>query len=534
MTLTLDIDARTGGTPLAHHWNLCVGAGRAAEGLRADWQRHLAIAAADCGFRYVRFHGLFHDDMFVYRETEGRVTPTFHYVDLVVDPMLALGVKPFVELGFSPGALAREQGTVFWWRGHGSPPVDHDRWAALVRATIEHWIDRYGLDEVRTWYFEVWNEPNLAPFFRGTRTEYFELYRTTALAVKSVDGELRVGGPATSNFVPDGRFDGEAEDHAQHRAVLEADDLGALDWRPVWLEAFLEFCHDRSLPVDFVSCHPYPTDWALDEHGQGAKLTRPVEATPRDLRLVRRIVDDSQYPQAEIHLTEWSSSSSSRDHTHDYPQAAAYVVKANLESIGTVDSMSYWTFTDIFEEDGAGAEPFHGGFGMLNQHGIAKPTFHAYRMLGELGDELLAQEDGVVATRVRRDADGEDVKVAAVAYHYPEEVTLSVPASFESRVVADDVLAAGSPRAVDLTFDGLTPGAMYRWEVLDPADGYVVETWRALGEPLNLSGDEARTLSEDGRRTRSRILTVGPDGRLHVEAVIGPWSIALLAPEPAA
>lgn len=166
-----------------------------------------------------------------------------------------------------------------WQQAHGSPPTHHRKWSDLVSATVEHWISRYGATEVRDWYFEIWNGPNLAPFFRGAKAEYSELYRTSVEAIKSVDPALRVGGPPTSNVVPDGRFDGETEDLTQHELVLTAPDLDALAWKPVWLNDFPTFCTRNGLPVDFVSCHPYPTDWALDSHHQGRKLTRGVDAT---------------------------------------------------------------------------------------------------------------------------------------------------------------------------------------------------------------------------------------------------------------
>ena len=247
----------------------------------------------------------------------------------------------------------------------------------------------------------MWNEPNLHPFFRGTRSQYFELYKVSALAVKQIDSQLHVGGPATSNFVPDARFDGEREDVAKHSVVTKAAHLDALEWRPVWLKQFLDFCRANNLPVDFVSAHPYPTDWALDELGQEGHYTRSVDSTRKDLALLRKIVGESHYPNAEIHLTEWSSSPSPRDYTHDYLQAATFVVKCNIESAGLVDSLSYWTFTNIFEEGGAGDTAFHGGFGMINFQVIPKPTFHAYRLLHALGDETIHTGPGSIVTRHR-------------------------------------------------------------------------------------------------------------------------------------
>ncbi len=521
--ITLQTSATADASPLPHYWSAVVGAGRANEGLRADWQTQLAQVRAECGFRYVRFHGLFHDDMFVYTErADGTPVYNFQYLDALVDALLDTGVRPFVELGFSPRALARETDTVFWWNAHGAPPVDLDRWADLVRRTVEHWVARYGLDEVRTWYFEVWNEPNLRGFWRGTRSEYFELYRVSALAVKGVDPQLRVGGPATSNFVPDTRFDGETEDFGVHAATLGVD-IDALEWRPVWVEAFLAWCYERDLPVDFVSCHPYPTDWALDEHGQGAKLTRGVDATPTDLRLLREIVDAGPYPRAEIHLTEWNSSSSPRDFTHDSLPAATFVVRSVLQAAGTVDSLAYWTFTDVFEEGGAGDEMFHGGFGMLTLQGVPKPTFHAYRMLEALGDELLAATDGVVATRRRSDG-----AVTALAYHYPAEVVRSVPASFDDRTVAEATAAAGTPRAVEVVVEDLAPGAVFEIELLDADHGDAVGAWTALGRPAEPTRDQTRTIDRLARATRRSTAAADEAGTLRVALDLAPWALVLL------
>ena len=186
----LTADAKGPGAPLVHFWSKVGGAGRANEGLRATWQEELATAGMYDGFQYIRFHGIFHDDMWVYREDKaGNPIYNFQYVDDLYDRMLAKGIRPFVELGFSPSEIATVKNTTFWWHPNGSPPADYDKWAALVQAFVEHCVVRYGIDEVRRWYFEVWNEPNLyESFFRGgSQTEYFELYKITALTIKKVD-----------------------------------------------------------------------------------------------------------------------------------------------------------------------------------------------------------------------------------------------------------------------------------------------------------------------------------------------------------
>ena len=136
------------------------------------------------------------------------------------------------------------------------------------------------------------------------------------------------------------------------------EDIDSLEWKPVWVEHFLDWCHSRGLPVDFVSCHPYPTDFPLDTKGVMIRRVRQVNATPDDLKITREIVSKSPFPKAEIHLTEWSSSPSSRDHAHDHVPAAVYIVRTMLASFNRVNTIAYWTFTDIFEEEGGGLTPF--------------------------------------------------------------------------------------------------------------------------------------------------------------------------------
>ena len=525
--MSIQVKANVGqtGTPLLHYWSECVGAGRACEGLRAAWQEQLRTVIKSCGFRYLRFHGLFHDDMFVYREVDGRIVYNFQYIDELFDKLLEIGIRPFVEFGFCPGDLATEKETVFWWKAHGAPPKDYGKWAELIEKTVRHWIDRYGIDEVRKWYFEVWNEPNLWLFFHGTKSQYFELYKVTAQTVKAIDAQLRVGGPATSNFVPDARFDGEKEDISCQGATYEAADIDVLDWRPVWVEQFLKFCAENRLPVDFVSAHPYPTDWALDEHGTGRRLARGVGATPRDLALLRSIVNESAYAKAEIHLTEWNTSPSPRDHTHDTLHAAAYVVKAIVDSLGFVESLSYWTFTDIFEENGAGDTIFHGGVGMINLQGIVKPVFHIYRFLNALGDQCVERGDGFIVTKHAQTGG-----LTGLAYHYPPEMMKAAPGHFRASPpeVAEEALRGCQPAPLAVEWTGLPPHAQVLVETLDRENGDALAAWRAMGQPEAPSREQTALLREAAASTRKEVLHADAAGRFVLNRPMTPCSVVLI------
>lgn len=518
--LSARVMAGTKGRPLLHYWSHCVGAGRANEGLRAGWLEQLALVHQQCGFRYCRFHGLFHDDMFVVKIIDGSPVYNWQYVDELFDRLLRIGVKPFVELGFMPKDLASTEKTQFWWKGNISPPKNQALWGDLVAAFVRHCIERYGAEEVRSWYFEVWNEPNLHVFWDGTRSQYFDLYRTSVRAIKAIDPNLRVGGPATSNFVGDDRFAGDAEDKSKHRTNL-VDDMDSLEWEGVWIREFLSYCAAEKLPVDFVSTHPYPTDFALNpETGRNKGRTRNVNATRQDLTWLRKAVKASAFPNAEIHLTEWSSSPSSRDFTHDYLQAAAYILKVNFDCLGLADSLSYWTFTDVFEELGAGSAAFHGGFGMVSYQGIPKPAFHAYRMLNALGDEIVHREDGLIVTR-----NANDGKYIILAYNFPSEVKTAL--SFGDQATAETMYNTGSARVFDITLEGLPRDARFELEVLDKGHGDAMAAWKAMGSPQSPTQDQIAALLTQSWDLNKETLHAR-SASLRINRELGPWACILI------
>ncbi|TXG39851.1 glycoside hydrolase [Seonamhaeicola maritimus] len=521
--ITINIQEK--GEDFEPYWSKCVGAGRANEALRAGWLEQLEVVQENCGFEYVRFHGLFHDDMFpVFEGRNGKIIYNWQYIDDVFDRMLDLKVKPFVELGFFPKLLAAENSkTVFkWWKANVTPKEEsftmfHD----LVKAFTQHCVDRYGIDEVLTWYFEVWNEPNLYPhFWDGTKSQYFELYKQSAIAVKSIDKRLRVGGPSTSNFVPDTRFDGELTNNEVSEAVFNSDDINGLEWHGVWIEDFLKFCNKENLPVDFVTTHPYPTDYAFNpETGKGRGLTRFVQSTKLDLEWLNRIIKNSPYPNAEIHLTEWNTSPSSRDKMHDLLPAAAYIVKTNLDCIGLTNSLAFWTFTDIFEEKGGAASIFHGGFGMINFQGLVKPSYHAYRMLNQLGNEKLYKDDYLFISK-----DSGNGKVKALAYNYPKEAENAAPAGYKSY----EYLSKGTSKELNFTLTNLKPGTQFKIEVLDKDHGNIHSYWESMGKPEPPTREQIKVMKRVASNLKTNIVSTGKNGELSFKQEIAPWSVILI------
>jgi len=470
--ITLDFDQVKG--PFNTMFKECVGAGRANEGLRADWQQQLAYVHQECGFKYIRMHGLLTDDMGVYREDrKGNPEYNFQYIDVLYDFILSIGMKPFVELGFMPEALASGTETIFWWKGNVTPPKDYEKWEDLIRNLTLHFTERYGTDEVKTWYFEVWNEPNLKPWFwTGTQEDYFKLYQHSVKAIKSVNKEYRVGGPATAGAA--------------------------------WEVELIDFCKNNNLPLDFITTHAYGVKQGfLDEYGQfGTVLDSNPMSISIDVLNSRKEIDGSCMPGLELHYTEWSASYTPADPIHDSYHEAAYILD-RIKKVGdAATSMSYWVFTDIFEEPGPRFTPFHGGFGLLNYQSINKPAFYAYQFLNKLGNMELMNPDS--SSWACKDEEG-NIQVLLWDFTY------TLPDSINNQDYYIRDLPAKSIGNVQIKISGIPDGAhtlsIYKvgYRVNDP-----YTTYYDMGRPAQLTQEQVQKIKElnDGSAISSEKIKV--------------------------
>jgi len=460
-------------TPLKHFWEHTIGSDHAPVALRADWQAQLRRCRDELGIRYVRFHGLLSDQMGTLIDHDGKPLYSFFNADQVVDFLLSAGVRPFVELSFMPETLASGYTTVFHYKANVTPPKDYKEWAALMEKLARHWVERYGLEEVREWFFEVWNEPNLPAFWKGSQADYFKLYRHTVEAIKSVDPALKVGGPATA--------------------------------KNEWREEFLEFCEKKKLPVDFVSTHHYPTD-ALGNEGDD---TETQLATSRRGILREQAQDTFRRARGTpVFYTEWNASSNPRDARHDEPYAAAFVAKTILEANGLVEGYSFWTFTDIFEENYFPSVPFHGGFGLLTLHGVAKPTYRAYELLHRLGTEQLVV-DGIHETvnvwAVRQE---DAVTVLATNHALPRH-------SIKAEPVNVRISEAREPRHVHV-------------ERIDEAHANPQRAWHEMGAPEYLSPLQLEQLHAASRMVPEPLPWKYDNGVVQLEIEVPPHAVAAI------
>ena len=469
---------------LGDAWRTCVGTGRFDLALRRDYQDSLALIQQDIGFRYIRGHGLLSDGVGIYRpyEYQGtrRVRHAFTYLDQVVDAYLELGIRPFLELGFMPSELASGDQTVFWWRGNVTPPSSWTEWAALVRATVAHLVDRYGLEQVRDWPIEVWNEPNLKEFWEGADEDaYHRLYEVTAGAIKDVDSALQVGGPAISPGTDE------------------------------WMVRFAEFAIARSVPVNFVSRHAYTSGPAQSVPFGVHQTLAPPSRLLEQFALPRQQLRGTALAGVPVHITEFNSSYRPDNPIHDTAFHAAYLAPVLATGGDLVDSFSYWTFSDMFEEVGIPTALFHGGFGLLTHRQIKKPTYHLYAFMARMGDEILTRGPDHLVTR---DALG---RVTVLAWA-PVDVTGLAETADRHDLRLSIPLAGTSSTAFVL-----------RSSVSDEA-GNAWRAWCEMGRPASPDRrqlDALREAAEPAHQHRSLPVAAG---RVELDLTLGRHEVTLV------
>ena len=456
------VDAARSTGPLHRPWRPIIGSEHLALLLRGegpgglnvgeDLANAFRIVKDELGVEAVRAHAILHDVLGVYHEAEdGTPLYDFDKVDLVIDRLLATGLRPVVEMSFMPEALAADPDpSVFDYIGLISPPRDLDRWAGLVEALARHLVARHGLDEVARWGFEVWNEANIRVFWAGRESDYFALYDATARAVKAVDDRLLVGGPSTA--------------------------------AAGWVDDLLHHAAETGVPVDFVTTHTYG-------------------APPLDLR---PILERYGRPDIPIWWTEWGVSPTHGGPVNDSVWGAPLVARGMRSAAGRLDALAYWVASDQFVELGLPERLFHGGFGLLTIGGLRKPRFWAIAVLERLGDLELASKvtgDGggsLVEAWASRDAHGDGQRVAIAIWNGSLDQT---------KTGGDD----GLRRHVSLQVTGLAPGDyLVEHHRVDREHSNIARTWEAIGG----DGDWPTPEDWERLRAADRLETLRPEERI--------------------
>jgi xylan 1,4-beta-xylosidase len=438
------VDLNASSHPFPHFWEQMYGSGRAVLSLRESYRDDLRDVKRVTGFQYIRFHGIFLDEVGLYDEDkDGKPVYNFSYVDQIYDGLLKNHVRPFVELSFMPNKLTSDPKAIqaFWYKPNVGPPKDWDKWGQLVEAFVRHLVQRYGEDEVAAWYFEVWNEPNL-DFWAGEprQSTYYQLYDQAAGAIKRVSARLRVGGPATA--------------------------------QAAWADSFLAHCKANNIPVDFVSTHVYGNDRAEDVFGTHEVIPRN-QMVCRAVNKVHQQILASPYPQMPLIWSEFNADYSNQTQVTDSAYIGPWMADTIRQCDGLTQMMSYWDFSDVFEEQGVVKRPFYGGFGLLAENDLPKPSFNDFALLHKLGD-------------VRLDLDSESALVT-------KRTDGAIVVAVWGKIVPPEEQPSGDD-VVRLEFKGLAFKHSARVTVVDDDHGSPLPLYKKMGSPQFLTRSQIEEL----------------------------------------
>ena len=471
---------------------------------RTDVCQHIRLAHDELGIRYIRCHGVLDDDMLTYQRMgdcrmfgsvpfKNRIEEiNFRQVGHVYDNLLACGVKPFVELSFMPSALAKGKKLGLRYNPNITMPKSLTAWSAYIQKLIRFLLERYGEAEVKQWYFEVWNEPDLNCFFAGSRKDYFALYEATARAIKELCPALRVGGPSTS-------------------ACL-------------WLEEFLSFCEKNRVPCDFVSTHHYPGDAfgnflslknvkqmftaamdAVKHHRPLSEAMTNMFFLPEDFirwdkGALARMDDAAKAKVGDkpLLITEWNSMAVFGSPVHDEKYSAAFAVKSCMDLNNSLSGYMFWCCSDLFEEQFMLPRPFVGSFGIVSNDGIPKPNFWGFKLLSQLYSKRL-----VLPMRTN-----EPVEYAAYVEEDKTQVLI---------VAQDQDYRKNERHDISLTVNcAATAATVHR---IDDSHCNPKAEWMKLGSPDNLTRAQVEAMKEKTRLRPEPLPFTVEDGKttLHVQ-----------------
>ena len=486
--LHIPITAQDTGQPVCRDWQDMINVGYADDCLTVEVQQQLADLQALIHFDYVRFHGIFNDSMHVYYEDpQGNAVFQFAHVDLLLDRLLALGCKPYIEFGFLPQLLSARKLPVYQNRCFIGFPSNLAKWESLVYNFTLHCLERYGAEDVRQWRFSLFSM-SFALYGFLTQDEYAQLYLHTFQAVKQVSPRLRFGGPGVEG------------------SLLLSDETAVFT-------DFLEFCRRKHCIPDFVTMQIYPHELEDIKNGFN-RIVHQCDRTARfhlshnfdfmsdAITTMRKSLRAARLDHLPLVVNEWDATAWQWDIQNDTCYKSAYLIKNLTETMGKTASKAYWTVSDLIGDQKMEPKLFHGGHGLYTYNGIRKPALYALHFLSRMGSHVISSGRGWYVTR---DSRGLQVLLYQ-ACPYQAEYRLSDQSISDAKRYApfDDQ----PPICFHLSISGMKAGS-YTCEyfTIGRDSGNAYDEWLRLGTPSELSADYLSYLkhrSEPCRRLEYR------------------------------
>lgn len=476
--LDLHVDTSRKLRTLSHKWRTLINVGYAKDLLNGAVQAQIRKMQKDIGFRYGRCKGLLDDDMMLFgSQPTGSAEINFVYVDEVLDFMLSVGLKPFVEFSNMPSVLAQKAVVPFRRPSIISMPENLEDWLSLVTSLIRHFINRYGIEAVREWMFSPFMSPEFSNYGLFTLDEFWQLYRETSFAIRSVDSQLHIAGPGCN---------------------IDASDF---------ISDFLNTCSNNNCMPDTLALHAYHSVFP-DQEDTGLQLMAADEAFPvatsgneqfleSALYKIKKLLRQHGLNNHPVILDEWSNNIWQRDLCNDTSYKSAFLFKNILENYDVFGAMGYWTVSDHMEEIAPSADLFHGGFGLFTRNGLPKSCYRALQMLRFTGSNLIAEGDGYFISSSKG-----EIQIFLYNYCHYDTLYRYRHTTHLTQTERYNVFNIRNTRQYHISLNGLAPGAYTeRRYSVGPLGGSTYDAWLNMGAPKemrpnDLSYLESRSLPQ--------------------------------------
>ena len=499
-----EVDTTVCRKQLRHTWRAFLCVGRAKELLYAEVQDMLRQIQQAVGFRYLRFHGIFSDDMLVCRmNKDGTLQFSFTMIDKVLDFILSVGLKPLIQFSFMPQAMAANpEKTIFASPFTISPPRRIEDWNMLVGLFLTHIRSRYGTEEIRSWLYSVWNEPDTSVQMFGFDDDqaFFSLYENTWQVVKEFDPELVFGTPSL---------------------------YPTTTYEVKWMKEFLAFTRQKECAPQFVDIHYYSDNFENFDSNNSTFSTPATYSDDPDhfkkfVVKMRALMEAEGVSDLPLYITEWNLTVSHRHFINDTCFKATYLVKNFLENYDQLDAIGYWSLTDFIEEYQPSHQLFHGGLGLFTLNGVKKAPCHAMELMARLGDTLIDSGEGWFVTR-RND------RIVILLYNYEHFNPLFLEEGFGLTLTSrDGVFPHNRQLDTALTLTGLEDGFYrIRETILNQQHGSSFDRWVAMGAP-ELGTEEAEWLKNNSAPALHITQAAAKQGRLEYSALLAPHEVRLV------
>lgn len=383
------------GKQLRHTWRNVISIGKASDLLISDIQNILRQVQKEIHYQHIYFNGILSDDLHVcFSDKNGKLVFNFSYIDKILDFLIEIGLKPFLQFTYMPRALAKNPEHILL--GHLiSEPDDLQSWCTLIDAFMKHIISRYQISEILQWKFSVWYQPNTPPRLFGFAKPdiFYDFYRATYKTVKSYDSSICFGTPAF-----------------YYLDTPEQDQ---------WYTNYFQWCTEHNCKPDFINFVYYDTVLADKRNKSKSTFGFINSMTLNDqsdgvrcfIRHLRHQLESWNCKKTPIFVSEWNNTPSQQDLLNDTCYKSCYITKTILDNYDMTESLSYWALSDLMSEAPLPESMLFGGTGLFTVNGLPKSSYYALYLLRHLGDQFLAKGECWYATRTPAD-------IRIIAYHY--------------------------------------------------------------------------------------------------------------------